>query len=116
MPAIIWRKLNGCVMKRLLLIGEKLWKTARLKNCLQKYANPSVYVKGRNCLPENIGQYGKVTERNGGFFITTNAPLEVMEKIIEYSKQHNSDIEQLELVRPRLEDVFFSLTGSQLRD
>lgn len=87
-----------------------------VEGLLKKYANPAVYVKGRNCLPENISQYGTVSERNGGFFITSNAPLEVMEKIIECSKRHNSDIEQLELVRPRLEEVFFSLTGSQLRD
>lgn len=94
----------------------KIVENGPVEELLKKYAVPSVFVKGENCLPDDIGQYGKVTERNGGYFITTNAPLEVMEKIIVHSKRHNSQIEQLELVKTRLEDVFFSLTGSQLRD
>ncbi|MFB1052041.1 ABC transporter ATP-binding protein [Paraliobacillus sp. JSM ZJ581] len=83
---------------------------------LQKYTSPSVYVNGQDCLPDDISQYGKVTNKNGGYLITTITPLSAMEKVIAFSKHNDSRIDRLELVKPRLEDVFFSLTGNQLRD
>lgn len=87
-----------------------------LEKLLQKYAVPSIYVKGQHALPIDIEHQGTVTSRNGGYLITTDTPLAVMENMINFYKKNEKLIERLELVRPRLEDVFFSLTGNQLRD
>ncbi|MFD1363641.1 ABC transporter ATP-binding protein [Lentibacillus salinarum] len=83
---------------------------------LQKHAVPSIYVKGENCLPDEIGEYGSVTNKNNGYLITTSDPLSAMEKVLSFCRKSNRELDRLELVKPQLEDVFFSLTGSQLRD
>ncbi|HLS07511.1 ABC transporter ATP-binding protein [Lentibacillus sp.] len=87
-----------------------------IENILQKHAVPSIYVKGRRCLPDEIEHDCSVTSKNGGHLITTSDPLSAMEKVISFCKHNDGGIERLELVKPRLEDVFFSLTGSRLRD
>ncbi len=86
----------------------------KIKELLQKYSIPSVFVHGENCLPQDID--GKVEQEKGGYLVHTKDPLTIMEKILSYSKANQSQLNRLELVKPRLEDVFFSLTGSQLRD
>ncbi|WP_237706188.1 ABC transporter ATP-binding protein [Ornithinibacillus scapharcae] len=87
-----------------------------IKDILRKYTYPSVFVRGVDCLPKDIEQYCRVETRNGGYLVRAVNPLEVMAKILNYSKENQGQINQLELVQPRLEDVFFTLTGSQLRD
>lgn len=46
----------------------------------------------------------------------TNRPLDAMEFVLQFYKEKNDQLERLELVQPKLEDVFFSLTGKELRD
>ncbi|WP_164670839.1 ABC transporter ATP-binding protein [Virgibacillus doumboii] len=87
-----------------------------IDSLLQKHAVPSVYVMGQNSLPDDIGQYGSVTNKSGGHVITTGDPLTAMEKVLSFCRNNNREPDRLELVKPRLEDVFFSLTGTQLRD
>lgn len=83
---------------------------------LKQYAEPSIYIKGSGISLEKIEQYGNVSAKKDAYFLYTKAPLEAMERLIYYCREHNIDVERLELVRPRLEDVFFTLTGSNLRD
>lgn len=83
---------------------------------LQEYATPAIYVKCDNCLPKTIDKFGQLSSHNGGYMITTESPLEVMAKILHDCRNNKRSLERLELVQPRLEDVFFSLTGQQLRD
>jgi len=81
---------------------------------LQKYAKPSVFVKGTNCLPEKIE--GKVEVHKEGYYLKTNFPLVTIKQVLNHCQVMNGHLERLELVNPRLEDVFFSLSGTQLRD
>lgn len=83
---------------------------------LQKYAVPSIFIKGNNCLPKNIEQFGKINKNQGGYLLTTKKPLIAMDHVLHYCHNNDRELERLELVQPRLEDVFFSLTGNQLRD
>lgn len=83
---------------------------------LQQYAVPSIFVKGDKYLPGNIERFGVLTPSNGGCILETETPLLAMEEIIKLYHGHSVGLERLELLQPSLEDVFFSLTGSQLRD
>ncbi|ALX49268.1 ABC transporter ATP-binding protein [Lentibacillus amyloliquefaciens] len=87
-----------------------------VESLLQKYAIPAVYVKGQHGLPDDIDQYGSVTSKDNGYLITTSNPLKVMEKLIDFSRMKDCRLERLELSKPSLEEVFFALTGTQLRD
>lgn len=87
-----------------------------VESLLQKNASPSIFMKGENSLPENIRQFGTLESKDGGYLLATNTPLAAMEAVLNHCQRNNAQLEQLELVHTRLEDVFFSLTGSQLRD
>ncbi|SER33161.1 ABC-2 type transport system ATP-binding protein [Gracilibacillus ureilyticus] len=94
----------------------KFVESGSVNHLLQKYAIPTIYVKGENCLPDELRTSSSTKEKNGGYLITSNNPLAEMRKIINFCKESRGEIERLELVKPKLEDIFFSLTGSQLRD
>nr|WP_042220542.1 ABC transporter ATP-binding protein [Oceanobacillus manasiensis] len=87
----------------------------RVDVLLQKYVTPSIYLKGENCIPEEKGDFS-LSPRKDGYLLLTDNPIEVMQRVIIHCKNHATQPEQLELSQARLEDVFFSLTGSQLRD
>jgi len=83
---------------------------------LQKYAVPSVFVKANKPLPESMDTLGEIADHNGGLLVKTNDPLLAMKSISTFYQSNHTKVERLELVQPKLEDVFFSLTGSTLRD
>jgi ABC-2 type transport system ATP-binding protein len=87
-----------------------------ISELLQEYAVPSIYIKGSRISQKELEQYGTVSAKKDAFLLYTKEPLVAMEKIIDYCRENSIDVERLELVRPRLEDVFFTLTGSNLRD
>ncbi|OZU88906.1 ABC transporter ATP-binding protein [Virgibacillus indicus] len=83
---------------------------------LQKFAIPSIFIRGSHINSEVLEQYGSFINKNDGYLLSTQEPLNAMENIIKYCRQNKIDIDRLELVHPRLEDVFFTLTGSSLRE
>jgi ABC-2 type transport system ATP-binding protein len=83
---------------------------------INRHAVPAIFVKGSNCLPDNMEGLGSVKDKDGGKLVTTNHPLQAMERVLQHCKNLNVELERLELVKPRLEDIFFLLTGNQLRD
>ena len=87
-----------------------------ISELLQEYSIPSIYIKGNHITPETFEKYGETSAKKGGYLLHTKDPLNVMETIILYCRENELGLERLELVQPRLEDVFFTLTGSQLRD
>lgn len=87
-----------------------------IEGLLQKNVSPSIFIKGINSLPENVSKFGTPESKDGGYLLATRTPLKAMEAVLNHCQRKNVQLEQLELVQPRLEDVFFSLTGSQLRD
>lgn len=83
---------------------------------LHQYAVPSIYLKANEITEESLEKYGKILRKKDAFVINTDDPLQVMGDIISYCREYTIDVERLELVHPQLEDVFFSLTGNNLRD
>ena len=94
----------------------KIAESGTIDHLLQKHAVPSIFIKGQNPLPEDIEQFGMISEENGGYLLTTTTPLVAMEYVLKHHLNNKQVLERLELVQPRLEDVFFLLTGNQLRD
>ncbi|GEN86008.1 ABC transporter ATP-binding protein [Oceanobacillus sojae] len=95
--------------------GEMI-ENGAISELLQQYAVPSIYVKGSGIPQDKLEQYGTVSQEDGAFILYTEKALEAMEHIISYCRENRLDVERMELVHPRLEDVFFRLTGSNLRD
>ncbi|WP_371817595.1 ABC transporter ATP-binding protein [Virgibacillus sp. MSJ-26] len=96
----------------------KMIEEGAVDDLLQKYAVPSVFVKASKPLPESMGMdtFGEIVDYNGGLLVKTDNPLLVMKSISTFYQSNHTEVERLELVQPKLEDVFFSLTGSTLRD
>ncbi|MCF3943385.1 ABC transporter ATP-binding protein [Oceanobacillus alkalisoli] len=95
--------------------GEVI-ESGEISAILQKHGTPSIFVRGEDCLPEEIEKLGDIQEKEEGYLLITSAPLHAMELIVGYCKQNGTYPERLELAKPRLEDVFFSLTGNLLRE
>lgn len=94
----------------------KIVESGEIGHLLQKYAVPSIFIKGKSPLPKDIELLGTISEKNGGHLLTTPSPLTAMDLVLKHYLDNKQELERLELVQPRLEDVFFSLTGNQLRD
>ncbi|WP_440896974.1 ABC transporter ATP-binding protein [Amphibacillus sp. Q70] len=94
----------------------KMIEKGEINDLLQQYAIPSIYIKASNITQESLEQYGTVSLKRDAYLIYTEKPLQVMEDIIVHCRNNRLDVERLELVHPRLEDVFFKLTGNSLRD
>lgn len=94
----------------------KMIENGEISELLQQYAVPSIYIKADNIPEGKLEQYGTVLKDKDAFLIYTEKSLHAMENMIIYCRENNIEVERLELVRPKLEDVFFKLTGSNLRD
>ncbi len=94
----------------------KMIENGEISELLRQYAVSSIYIKADNISQEQLEQYGTVLQDKDAFLIYTGEALHAMEQIIIYCRENNVNVERLELVQPRLEDVFFKLTGSNLRD
>ncbi|HLR16063.1 MAG TPA: ABC transporter ATP-binding protein [Bacillota bacterium] len=90
--------------------------TGTVNTLLRTYSIPSIYIQGDNISETFLECYGELTKKKDGFEIITTNPLETMEHIIQNCRKKGISLSHLELMQPRLEDVFFSLTGNQLRD
>lgn len=94
----------------------KILQESSMDALLQKHATPAVFVKGQLSLPSKLAASENITEKNRGHLITTNQPLAMMDQILHHYKNDADKLEQLQFFQPKLEDVFFQLTGSALRD
>ena len=83
---------------------------------MNRYAETSVFFESKipNKTLTNLG-YDFVTYQ-GGVLVKTTKPLDTLEDLAKLSKKESLVPQQLSLYRPRLEDVFFQLTGTDLRD
>ncbi|WP_395894589.1 ABC transporter ATP-binding protein [Bacillus safensis subsp. safensis] len=88
----------------------------KIAELLNRYAETSVFFESKipNKTLTNLG-YDFVTYQ-GGVLVKTTKPLDTLEDLAKLSKKESLVPQQLSLYRPRLEDVFFQLTGTDLRD
>lgn len=88
-----------------------------LSELFDSYSHKAVYIEA-DCIEQDwAAANGLVLSPKGrGFMIETDEPLQTMERLIQEGKTHGWNIKGLEMMRPSLESVFLSLTGTTLRD
>lgn len=95
----------------------KMIQQNKMEDLLRNHAIPAIYFKLKEPHTElmDIESFGTVQAYKSGFVISTNNPMQTMEYMIQISKEKSFVFEHFELIQPRLEDVFFKLTGTELR-
>lgn len=83
---------------------------------LERYTKPSIYIEGKNVEVSFLEKIGKTAPKREGWIVEVEDGLSSMKEIANYHHQHQREIKKLELYKRNLEDVFFELTGSTLRD
>ncbi|WP_413377485.1 ABC transporter ATP-binding protein [Alkalihalobacillus sp. 1P02AB] len=92
----------------------KVVEQGSIDELLSRYAGSGVFIKGE--LPDDFLDKEEVFQKDGGFVIKTDKPLKKLALLAKKCEVEGVEPNQLSLMQPRLEDVFFSLTGTELRD
>ncbi|MDP4093304.1 MAG: ABC transporter ATP-binding protein [Bacillota bacterium] len=88
-----------------------------LNKILDKHAVNAVYVESEQMSKIPVFEYsGKVSKKDRGWVIETSNILGTIQDITKKAMELNMAVKELEIVRPNLETVFLSLTGTSLRD
>ncbi|MBV7271427.1 ABC transporter ATP-binding protein [Clostridium sp. PL3] len=83
---------------------------------IDKHSKPSIYIAGEDIKSEELQQFGKVKKLENGYQILSEDVLMTIKSISKYLLSNNKHVSQLEIYRMNLEDIFFMLTGKNLRD
>ncbi|MGC8230907.1 ABC transporter ATP-binding protein [Pseudobacillus badius] len=87
-----------------------------IKELLNRYANTAVYFEAEDSAKLLSKENFTFAPYKTGVIIQTNDPLKTFTELVNLSRDHEFIPEQLSLFKPRLEDLFFQLTGTDLRD
>jgi ABC-2 type transport system ATP-binding protein len=95
----------------------KVMANGPLGELLERYGRKAIYVEasGMRKAPQ-VDQVTKTYKEGSGWILETEQVEAVMQKLLRLSVEHHWDVKQLEVVRPSLESVFLSVTGTALRD
>lgn len=88
----------------------------KVSELMKRHSVPSVYVEGEALTAQHLTSFDDVIAQNGGFVIRADRPLEIIEQLVVDCRRQNLELNRLELQQPRLEELFFKLTGTDLRD
>ncbi|MFD1676970.1 ATP-binding cassette domain-containing protein [Alicyclobacillus fodiniaquatilis] len=88
-----------------------------LKSLLSRFASKAVYVEAEafeqlSLLPGDV----QCERRDSGWVIETDDVMDTMKHILQQASKQRIELQALEMVRPSLESVFLTLTGTSLRD
>lgn len=88
-----------------------------MEELLRNHAVPAIYfkLKGSHSKMTDHELLGNIQAYKNGFVLTTKNPMQTMDKMLQISKENSFVFEHFELMQPRLEDIFFKLTGTDLR-
>ena len=84
---------------------------------LFQFGGKAIYVEAEGF--EKLAPYPgalKISRKNNGFIVETESQTDAMKHVLQEASSHGVEILALEMVRPSLESVFLSLTGTSLRD
>ncbi|MBB6731643.1 ABC transporter ATP-binding protein [Cohnella zeiphila] len=97
--------------------GEVIAK-GELGEVLDRFGMQAVYLELQEggALPPVPSGFGKPAPRERGWVLETPSPLDALTAWASACKARSLKVKQLEIVRPSLESVFLSLTGTTLRD
>ena len=90
-------------------------KNEPMDNLLKSYAKPEIYFETDQPLQNTKGLVTS-KHKDNKYTASTNNPMETIKRIIQLSEKNNVSITHLTLSKPKLEDIFFTLTGKALRD
>jgi len=86
-----------------------------VSDLLYKHSKPSINISGN--IPENwLDNTEFIKKKENEWVIMGSNPLEEIIELANKCKEENVIPNQLALTQPRLEEVFFALTGTGLRD
>ncbi|OIU71804.1 ABC transporter ATP-binding protein [Rossellomorea aquimaris] len=94
----------------------KLIESGTMEALLAKYKKPSLFIAGDQLEIELLSRHGHVEPKGNGFLIESERPLSALQDLIGEFRKNGIEPSRLELYQPKLEDIFFNLTGTQLRD
>ncbi|MBB6451379.1 ABC-2 type transport system ATP-binding protein [Geomicrobium halophilum] len=95
--------------------GGKIVEQGSIDDLLTSYAQPAVFIKGD--IPKAWLDFENVIQqKDGGWLFASSNPMQLLGKLAQRCEEQNIMPSQLSLMQPRLEDVFFTLTGTALRD
>jgi ABC-2 type transport system ATP-binding protein len=88
-----------------------------LNELLDRYGQKALYYEAIGQTdPPHFNHTTNVYPKNSGWVIETEDPLETMQDLLTNAQLQGLEIKALEILRPTLETVFLSLTGTSLRD
>lgn len=93
-----------------------LVESGTMDELLQKYNRPSLFISGEGLNESSLSVHGELESKGNGFLLHSVDPLVALENLIVDFRSQNILPRRLELYQPKLEDIFFDLTGTQLRD
>lgn len=88
-----------------------------LQQLLENHGQYAIYIEGINkeALPTDAG-IQHIHPEGSGWLLATHDTQALMKMLLAEAAKNNWPIKQLNIRRPSLETVFFSLTGTTLRD
>lgn len=88
-----------------------------LKQLLERYSKKSVYaeIAGVPKLP-SFREAVNIHRKDNGWIIETDNVIATMQHVLQTATEQKWELSRLEIMRPTLENVFLSLTGTSLRD
>jgi ABC-type multidrug transport system, ATPase component len=88
-----------------------------LGEVLDRFGTQAVYLELQDGkAPPALAGYGKAEAKDDGWVLETATPLDALADWAEACKERSLKVKRLEMVRPSLEHVFLTLTGTTLRD
>ena len=88
-----------------------------LKELLEIHGTKAIYIESNQIEKlRTLVNISKITSKDEGWLIESQEPMALLQELLKVSTEHNIELLALEMVRPTLESVFLSLTGTSLRD
>jgi ABC-2 type transport system ATP-binding protein len=95
----------------------KIITQGNLKELLEQYSTNAIYIETNQIEKlKDLQGLTKMSAKNAGWILETNQPVVLLQNILKTSTEQAIEIQALEMMRPSLESVFLSLTGTSLRD
>ncbi|SDJ83029.1 ABC transporter ATP-binding protein [Sediminibacillus albus] len=87
----------------------------QMQELLERHGKPSLFISGDAIGPKSLEPLTAM-KKGDGYLVNSEDPMATLEQLIASLRSQDIKPKRLELYYPRLEDIFFTLTGTQLRD